>query len=202
MPIALNLNVPQWPIKVFILLVVMLFSWPGIEIIHRIFHLFSFLKLFFKLLAVYISKNILFHKNIDKKIFFFITGRIDEAVESYSQDQFEILLYKKNSKRIHLLTSLSLIKVIGIVIQLNMKQNNNSNIRLIPNSQSGNFDEHINYVSGTPLWLLMHISPIKNERDIVVLFLCTFRDITALKQPIEDDTKDIGGIGEPRMKCV
>ena len=41
-------------------------------------------------------------------IFFFITGRIDEAVESYSQDQFEILLYKKNSKRIHLLTSLSL----------------------------------------------------------------------------------------------
>ena len=49
---------------------------------------------------------------------------------------------------------------------------------------------------GTPLWLLMHISPIKNERDIVVLFLCTFRDITALKQPIEDDTKDIGGIGE------
>ena len=41
----------------------------------------------------------------------------------------------------------------------------------------------------------MHISPIKNERDVVVLFLCTFRDITALKQPIEDEAKDIGGIG-------
>ena len=27
-----------------------------------------------------------------------ITGRIDEALEGYSQDQFEILLYKKNSK--------------------------------------------------------------------------------------------------------
>ena len=40
----------------------------------------------------------------------------------------------------------------------------------------------------------MHISPIKNERDIVVLFLCTFRDITALKQPIEDDSKEIGGM--------
>ena len=39
----------------------------------------------------------------------------------------------------------------------------------------------------------MHISPIKNERDVVVLFLCTFRDITALKQPIEDEAKDIGG---------
>ena len=48
-------------------------------------------------------------------------------------------------------------------------------------------------VAGTPLWLLMHISPIKNERDIVVLFLCTFRDITALKQPIEDEAKEIGG---------
>ena len=29
---------------------------------------------------------------------FFIIGRIDEAVETYTQDQFEILLYKKNSK--------------------------------------------------------------------------------------------------------
>lgn len=35
--------------------------------------------------------------------------------------------------------------------------------------------------------MLLHIAPIKNEKDIVVLFLLTFRDITALKQPIEDD---------------
>lgn len=41
----------------------------------------------------------------------------------------------------------------------------------------------------------MHISPIKNERDVVVLFLCTFRDITALKQPIEDEAKDVGVAG-------
>ncbi|XP_065348110.1 potassium voltage-gated channel protein eag isoform X3 [Cloeon dipterum] len=39
----------------------------------------------------------------------------------------------------------------------------------------------------TPLWLLLQIAPIKNERDLVVLFLLTFRDITALKQPIEQD---------------
>jgi potassium voltage-gated channel Eag-related subfamily H protein 5 len=39
----------------------------------------------------------------------------------------------------------------------------------------------------TPLWLLLQIAPIKNEKDIVVLFLLTFRDITALKQPIEED---------------
>ncbi|GIY73049.1 potassium voltage-gated channel protein eag, partial [Caerostris extrusa] len=39
----------------------------------------------------------------------------------------------------------------------------------------------------SPLWLLLHVAPIKNERDMVVLFLLTFRDITALKQPLEDD---------------
>lgn len=45
---------------------------------------------------------------------------------------------------------------------------------------------------GTPLWLLLQVSPVKNERDVVVLFLCSFRDITALKQPIEDDSKGTG----------
>ncbi|CAC5372076.1 KCNH5 [Mytilus coruscus] len=39
----------------------------------------------------------------------------------------------------------------------------------------------------TPLWLLLHIAPIKNEKDQIVLFLCTFKDITALKQPIDED---------------
>lgn len=42
-------------------------------------------------------------------------------------------------------------------------------------------------VPGTPLWLLLQIAPIKNEKDVVVLFLLTFRDITALKQPIEEE---------------
>lgn len=41
---------------------------------------------------------------------------------------------------------------------------------------------------GVPIWLLLHIAPIKNEKNIVVLFLLTFRDITALKNPIEDDS--------------
>lgn len=33
------------------------------------------------------------------------------------------------------------------------------------------------------------MAPIKNEKDVVVLFLLTFRDITALKQPIEEDAQ-------------
>ncbi|XP_062139033.1 potassium voltage-gated channel protein eag isoform X9 [Drosophila sulfurigaster albostrigata] len=66
-------------------------------------------------------------------------GRLEYTLENQQQDQFEILLYKKNK---------------------------------------------------TPLWLLLQVAPIRNERDLVVLFLLTFRDITALKQPIDsEDTK-------------
>ena len=43
-------------------------------------------------------------------------------------------------------------------------------------------------MSETPLWLLLHVAAIRNEKDVVVLFLLTFKDITALKQPIEDET--------------
>ena len=44
----------------------------------------------------------------------------------------------------------------------------------------------------------MQIAPITNERDTVVLYLCTFTDITALKQPIEtEETK-----GERLPACV
>ncbi|PIK34696.1 putative potassium voltage-gated channel subfamily H member 1 isoform X2 [Apostichopus japonicus] len=42
------------------------------------------------------------------------------------------------------------------------------------------------------MWTLVQIAPIKNEKDKVVLFLCTFKDITALKQPIEDDSAKAG----------
>ncbi|KAM6956566.1 potassium voltage-gated channel subfamily H member 1a [Aplochiton taeniatus] len=40
----------------------------------------------------------------------------------------------------------------------------------------------------TPVWFYVKIAPIRNEQEKVVLFLCTFSDITAFKQPIEDDS--------------
>ncbi|XP_064864559.1 potassium voltage-gated channel subfamily H member 5-like [Oncorhynchus nerka] len=40
----------------------------------------------------------------------------------------------------------------------------------------------------TPIWLYMQVAPIRNENDKVVLFLCTFKDITVFKQPIEDES--------------
>nr|XP_046229766.1 potassium voltage-gated channel subfamily H member 5-like isoform X2 [Scatophagus argus] len=51
-----------------------------------------------------------------------------------------------------------------------------------------NFYEVLLYTKNrTPIWLYMQVAPIKNENDKVVLFLCTFRDITLFKQPIEDE---------------
>ncbi|KAM9339585.1 voltage-gated delayed rectifier potassium channel KCNH5-like [Symphorus nematophorus] len=44
----------------------------------------------------------------------------------------------------------------------------------------------------TPIWLYMQVAPIRNENDKVVLFLCTFRDITLFKQPIEDEATRAG----------
>lgn len=42
--------------------------------------------------------------------------------------------------------------------------------------------------AGSPVWFYMQVAPIRNENDKVVLFLCTFKDITLFKQPIEDET--------------
>ncbi|PAV61445.1 hypothetical protein WR25_01782 [Diploscapter pachys] len=39
----------------------------------------------------------------------------------------------------------------------------------------------------TPIWLLIHLAPIKNDKDTVVLYLCQFKDITPLKQPLDDE---------------
>ncbi|XP_017964077.1 potassium voltage-gated channel protein eag isoform X3 [Drosophila navojoa] len=85
-------------------------------------------------------------------------GRLEYTLENQQQDQFEILLYKKNNMQC------------GCAL-----------------SQFGKAQ-----TQETPLWLLLQVAPIRNERDLVVLFLLTFRDITALKQPIDsEDTKGV-----------
>uniref|UniRef100_A0A668S6U8 PAC domain-containing protein n=1 Tax=Oreochromis aureus TaxID=47969 RepID=A0A668S6U8_OREAU len=56
-------------------------------------------------------------------------------------------------------------------------------------SYESNFYEVLLYTKNkTPIWLYMQIAPIRNENDKVVLFLCTFRDITLFKQPIDDES--------------
>nr|AXS78242.1 Potassium voltage-gated channel subfamily H member 1 [Anisakis simplex] len=45
----------------------------------------------------------------------------------------------------------------------------------------------LNKKNKTAIWLLVHIAPIKNDKNQVVLYLCQFKDITPLKQPLDDE---------------
>nr|XP_060610165.1 potassium voltage-gated channel subfamily H member 5 [Anolis sagrei ordinatus] len=56
------------------------------------------------------------------------------------------------------------------------------------NYESNCFEILLYKKNRTPVWFYMQIAPIRNEHDKVVLFLCTFKDITLFKQPIEDET--------------
>uniref|UniRef100_A0A1I7XM98 PAC domain-containing protein n=1 Tax=Heterorhabditis bacteriophora TaxID=37862 RepID=A0A1I7XM98_HETBA len=61
---------------------------------------------------------------------------------------------------------------------------------LVPGKNITNFNNtDYNYLSKleTPIWLLVHLAPIKNDKDCVVLYLCQFKDITPLKQPLDDE---------------
>ncbi|XP_036239839.1 potassium voltage-gated channel subfamily H member 5 [Molothrus aeneus] len=56
------------------------------------------------------------------------------------------------------------------------------------NYESNCFEILLYKKNRTPVWFYMQIAPIRNEHEKVVLFLCTFKDITLFKQPIEDDS--------------
>uniref|UniRef100_A0A3Q1HZ23 Cyclic nucleotide-binding domain-containing protein n=1 Tax=Anabas testudineus TaxID=64144 RepID=A0A3Q1HZ23_ANATE len=53
-------------------------------------------------------------------------------------------------------------------------------------SYESNFYEVLLYTKNSEYHY--RVAPIRNENDKVVLFLCTFRDITLFKQPIEDES--------------
>ncbi|XP_067097897.1 potassium voltage-gated channel subfamily H member 5-like [Osmerus mordax] len=56
------------------------------------------------------------------------------------------------------------------------------------NYESNCFEVLLYKKNKTPIWLYMQVAPIRNESNKVVLFLCTFKDITVFKEPIEDET--------------
>nr|XP_033342336.1 potassium voltage-gated channel protein eag isoform X2 [Megalopta genalis] len=126
-------------------------------------------------------------------------ARIEECLEGQIHDQFEILLYKKNSAP-RGMSSTGSQKSARKTHHVSKRRHTYKDRRTIPGPRGGHnertlFDLPATLDFKTPLWLLLQIAPIKNERDLVVLFLLTFRDITALKQPIEaDDSK--GGLSK------
>lgn len=54
----------------------------------------------------------------------------------------------------------------------------------------------------SPLWLLLQVAPIRNERDLVVLLLLTFRDITAFKQLIDAEDSKSGKIDKKNKRSI
>lgn len=46
----------------------------------------------------------------------------------------------------------------------------------------------------TQIWLIVHISPIQDDKNRVVLYLCQFKDITPLKQPLGDENNKVLGL--------
>ncbi|CAG03757.1 unnamed protein product, partial [Tetraodon nigroviridis] len=56
------------------------------------------------------------------------------------------------------------------------------------NYESNCFEVLLYRKNRSPVWFYMQVAPIRNENDKVVLFLCTFKDITLFKQPIEDES--------------
>ncbi|XP_050329516.1 potassium voltage-gated channel protein eag isoform X11 [Bactrocera neohumeralis] len=108
-------------------------------------------------------------------------ARLEFTLENQQQDQFEILLYKKNNAQCGCTMS-----KYG-KSQPSTKRPVDSKLQQL--IKNGKLE--------TPLWLLLQVAPIRNERDLVVLFLLTFRDITALKQPIDsEDTKGVLGLSK------
>ncbi|XP_069965608.1 potassium voltage-gated channel protein eag isoform X1 [Bactrocera oleae] len=108
-------------------------------------------------------------------------ARLEFTLENQQQDQFEILLYKKNNAQCGCTMS-----KYG-KSQPGTKRPVDSKLQQL--MKNGKLE--------TPLWLLLQVAPIRNERDLVVLFLLTFRDITALKQPIDsEDTKGVLGLSK------
>ena len=51
--------------------------------------------------------------------------------------------------------------------------------------------DRLRYFTGTPMWVLFHLGPIKNEKGEVMLFLVTLKDITEFKDPIVGTGNDI-----------
>jgi len=61
--------------------------------------------------------------------------------------------------------------------------------------------EQLLVISETPLWLLVHVAPIKANNDVIMLILLLFKDITLLKQLIPEQN-DKGMTTRPHRRTL
>lgn len=50
--------------------------------------------------------------------------------------------------------------------------------------------------NGQAIWLQIDTTPIRNDQQVVVLFLITFRDITAFKEPLDGQTDMVSNLSK------
>nr|XP_039268573.1 potassium voltage-gated channel subfamily H member 1-like [Styela clava] len=60
----------------------------------------------------------------------------------------------------------------------------------LDNNETGKFELLLYDKSGTPMWFLLQVAPIKNDADTTVMYLLIFKDITLIKRPITQDKKE------------
>lgn len=121
---------------------------------------------------------------------------IDNMIHNLSSQLggcYEVLYYKRSGKislnfliLIHLQILLSFIlpTIMPFFKSLKITELNSD---VFTSLKDVTFDDSKPFL-GHGMWLQCEVTPIRNEQTVIVLFLCTFRDITAFKEPLEGTT--------------
>uniref|UniRef100_A0A094ZI63 Potassium voltage-gated channel protein eag n=1 Tax=Schistosoma haematobium TaxID=6185 RepID=A0A094ZI63_SCHHA len=87
----------------------------------------------------------------------------------------------------------------GLCPFLHGPQTDKSIITTLENAFKEQKSEHVEVIlykkNLTPLCILVEIIPIRNDEDLVVLFLITFRDLTAFRQPLKEESAQTSALG-------
>ncbi|XP_018649958.1 putative voltage-gated potassium channel [Schistosoma mansoni] len=87
----------------------------------------------------------------------------------------------------------------GLCPFLHGPQTDKSIIMTLENAFKEQKSEHVEVIlykkNLTPLCILVELIPIRNDEDLVVLFLITFRDLTAFRQPLKEESAQTSALG-------
>ncbi|CAH8477340.1 unnamed protein product [Schistosoma turkestanicum] len=87
----------------------------------------------------------------------------------------------------------------GLCPFLHGPQTDKSIITTLENAFKEQRSEHVEIIlykkNLTPLCILVELIPIRNDEDLVVLFLITFKDLTAFRQPLKEESAQTSALG-------
>ncbi|CAH8839381.1 unnamed protein product [Trichobilharzia szidati] len=87
----------------------------------------------------------------------------------------------------------------GLCPFLHGPQTNKSIMATLENAFKEQKSEHVEVIlykkNLTPLCILVELIPIRNDENVVVLFLITLKDLTAFRQPLKEETAQTSALG-------